>query len=300
MPTSSSSSRNSDSPMRQLSDLTTRFDFDESAIKKYSAENRLPTTNSSRMTMMSLSSSMPGRYRTAAAYLCFFAGMSLLLSLGVWQLLRGMEKNAIERARENAAGDYITLERAPPNWRDLQYRRVRLRGDWLAPVFLMDNRMHRGRRGYEALSAFRLAGDGAMLLINRGWLAHEAAPNTNTRAPATAPAPVGELYLPEKGFTLGPAYLAQPGWPKVIQYFDAAALIAALAEEGAHANGDALQPAVIALEAPHPASFTPIRAARPLGAMRHFGYAAQWWGLAATLAVFGVIWRRRMKTGRGE
>lgn len=294
----SSSTRNSDSAMRQLSDLTTRFDFDESVIKKYSAENRLPTTNSSRMTMMSLSSSMPGRYRSAAAYLCFFAGMSLLLSLGIWQLLRGMEKNAVERARANAAGDYITLERAPPNWRDLQYRRVQLRGDWLAPVFLLDNRMHRGQRGYEALAAFRLAGDRATLLINRGWIAHDAAPDATARAPDSAPA--GELYLPEKGFTLGPAYLAQPGWPKVIQYFDAAALVAALAEEGAHADGDSLQPAVVALDAPHPAAFTPIRAARTLGAMRHFGYAAQWWGLAATLAVFGVIWRRRMKTGGGE
>jgi len=283
-----SSRMNSDNAMRQLSDLTTRFDFDASVIRKYNAENKLPTTNNSRMMMMSFSS-MLARYRAVVAYVLFFIGLSLLLSLGGWQWRRGLEKSAAERTRANA--NYITLARAPPDWRGIEYRRVRLHGNWLAPVFLLDNRVHRGRRGYEVLSAFQLAGDRAALLVNRGWVGRaDATAAAGLRAPAHAHV-IGELRLPKKGFTLGPAYRAQPGWPKVIQYFDSAALSAALASEG----GGALHPAVVALDPAHPAAFTRIARPREFGAMRHFGYAVQWWGLAATLAVFGGIWRRRAR-----
>ncbi|MGR3913235.1 MAG: SURF1 family protein [Gammaproteobacteria bacterium] len=231
---------------------------------------------------------MPARrYRAVVAYGLFFICLSLLLSLGIWQGRRGLEKAADERAR--ASPHYITLERAPPDWRGIEHRRVRMRGDWLAPVFLLDNRVHRGRLGYEVLALFQLAGDRAMLLVNRGWVGRADAPGVAAvRAPAHV---MGELRLPEKGFTLGPAYRAQPGWPKVIQYFDAAALSAVLAREDG--VDSALQPAVLALDAAHPAAFARISRPREFGAARHFGYAVQWWGLAATLLVFGVIWRRR-------
>ncbi len=230
------------------------------------------------------------RSRSAAGYLLFFAGLSLLLSLGGWQWRRGVEKAAIETVLENSNDHYITINRAPPNWDAMAYRQVRLQGRWLDDRnFLLANRIHNGRPGHEVFTPFQLR-DGAMLLINRGWIATEAEPNP---APPNTEAR-GQLYPPQKGFTLGaPWHAPPPGqaqWPKVIQYFDAPALSAAL--------GSTLQPAALALDPGHPAAFTPIWQPYIITATRHFAYAAQWWGLAATLLVFGVIWRRRSVAGR--
>lgn len=239
--------------------------------------------------------------KPAVVYGVFFMSLLLLLSLGGWQWRRGAEKAAIETLLEETSPDgrrdqhttqYITLDRAPPNWSEMAYRQVRLEGRWLgARIFLLDNRIHRGRAGYEVFSPFQLAGDRATLLVNRGWVerAEASAIDALTAGLPGMAAPGGRLYLPKKGFTLGPAYIgsprAQPGQSKVIQYFDAPALSAAL--------GTALQPAVVALDPGHPGAFAPIWRAHVMTSTRHFGYAVQWWGLAATLMVFGVIWRRR-------
>lgn len=242
------------------------------------------------------------RNSSAAVYVVFFLSLSLLLSLGGWQWRRGLEKAAIEKLLEDSDNEYgrqyITLDRAPPNWSELAYRQVRLEGGWRAGRgFLLANRIHRGRPGYEVFSPFRLAGDGATLLVNRGWIDRAGASATNT---LTTDLPdhagiKGQLYLPKKGFTLGPAYNEQPddppAWPKVIQYFDGAALSAAL--------GTALQPAALALDADHPGAFARIWQAYTMTATRHYAYAAQWWGLAVTLVVFGMIWRRQSTSSAG-
>lgn len=242
-----------------------------------------------------------GRKRSAAAlaaYLLFFAALALLLSLGGWQWRRGADKAAIEAQLER--GDYITLDRAPADWHAVAWRRVRLQGAWAGADFLLANRIHRGRAGFEVFSAYRLAGDGATLLINRGWVAAAEAGGGDVAGVDVAgvdvdwPAKVdggevrGRLYLPQKGFTLGRAHdpaAARPGAPKVFQYFDAAALSAAF--------GGELQPAAVALDAGHADAFTRIWRAAASPAARHYGYAAQWWGLAVTLLVFGAIWRAR-------
>ncbi len=219
-------------------------------------------------------------------YVLFLAGLLLLLSLGGWQWRRGVEKAAVEAVLEDAVGgDYITFNHAPANWRRVAYRPVRLRGRWLGQKhFLLANRVHRGRAGHEVFTPFQLAGDGAVLLVNRGWVGAD-----DEISDGVGDEVGGQLYLPEKGFTLGAAYVPpstdQPPWPKVIQYFDAPALSAVLGVE--------LQPAVVALDANHPGGFVRIWRGLAMTSTRHFGYAVQWWGLAATLLVFGVIWRRR-------
>ena len=227
----------------------------------------------------------------AAVYVVFFLSLSLLVSLGGWQWHRGLEKAAIERLLEDSANHYITIDRAPQNWAHLAYRQVQLEGDWLAGRdFLLANRTHHGRPGYEVFSPFRLAEDGATLLVNRGWIDHaEAFPGTPRTGLSDQAGAAGQLYLPEKGFTLGPADDASPGrrpaWPRVIQHWDGSALSAAL--------GTALQPAAVALDPHHPGALVRIWRAYVMTAARHYAYAAQWWGLAVTLVVFGLIWRRQ-------
>ena len=230
-----------------------------------------------------------------AVYVVFFLSLSLLLALGGWQCHRGFEKAAIEKLLERSANQYITVDRAPPNWSALAYRRVRLAGNWIDDKhFLLANRVHRGQVGHEVFSAFRLADDDSVMLINRGWVGRDFwnensaidvfQKNLNTERQNPL-AIRGQLYVPQRGFTLGAAYRAQEGWPKVIQYLDVAEMETPL--------GIALQPAALALDSNHPAVFTSIWRAGAMSATRHFAYAAQWWGLALTLIVFGVIWRRQ-------
>jgi len=275
---------------------------------------------------------MRGNRRAAAVavYVMFFAALALLLALGNWQWRRGADKAAIEAELQRAGDDSITLQRAPPDWNSVAWRRLQLKGAWVAGAdFLLANRVHRGRAGFEVFSAFQLAGDGSRLLVNRGWVdaatvdsgvgiaatpagraaLHDAGDVGDAGdAPAVlatavdavdavdaAPAIRGRLYLPQKGFTLGPAHdpaAARPGGLEVFQYFDAAAMSAVF--------GGELQPAVVALDAAHPAAFERIWRAAATPAARHIGYAVQWWGLAVTLLVFGFIWRRRAVRGRRQ
>ncbi len=244
----------------------------------------------------SLKIRMLAQSKLVVVYVVFLLSLSLLLWLGGWQWQRGVEKAALETWLQSASPQqYTTLDRAPQNWSELAYQKVRLRGKWLKqPLLLMANRTHRGRAGYEVFSPFQLQQDRATLLINRGWVETAAvADATALIAGLLAEAAVGgQLYLPEKGFTLGAAYVAPtrrqtdapPSWVKTIQYFDAPALSALF--------GVALQPAVVVLDAHHPGAFTKIWRAHAMRSTQHFGYAVQWWGLALTLIVFGVIWRR--------
>lgn len=231
--------------------------------------------------------------KSAAVYLIFMLGLLLLLTLGGWQWQRGMEKSAIEAILESTTDHHITIDRTPPNWSELAWRQVRLQGRWQQDnTFLLANRIHQGQLGYEAYTPFQLAGDQTILLINRGWIEQTATAATQLPQTDQPTPPSGRLHIPQKGFTLGAAYREQPGWPKVAQYFDAPALSAALGRE--------LQPAVVALDRHHPAALTPIWQPRTTPAARHFAYAVQWWGLAITLTIFGLIWRRRARHNRHD
>ncbi len=266
-------------------------------------------------------------------YVAFMLALALLLWLGHWQWRRGMEKVAIESALEETderGGQYTTLDSVPPNWQALAYQRVQLRGAWrLDAVFLLANRVRFGQLGFEVFSPFQLAADNAVLLINRGWIPaprgtavqstssnlqsanrestakndlvtdmtadlQAALIDLKTTAPALAE-PRGRVYLPEPGFTLGEAYRHQAGWPKIIQYVDLAALAAPL--------GSVLQPAAMALTAEQAGAFAPLWhegwQKRAFRSSRHFGYAAQWWGLAVVWLVFGGIWQRMARRAAG-
>jgi len=246
-----------------------------------------------------------------AAYLMFFAALTLLLALGNWQWRRGADKAAVEA--QLARADSITLAHAPADWRAVEWRRARLRGSWVTGAdFLLANRVHRGRVGFEVFSAYRLAGDGAVLLINRGWIdAAKVATvddgvgdrvgdgvDATVESPATVGANTvihGRLYRPQKGFTIGPAHDpagARPGGLPVFQHFAPAAFSAVF--------GGEVQPAALALDAEHPAAFTVIWQPATVPAARHYGYAVQWWALAVTLLAFGIIWRARGRRRDGE
>ncbi|MCH2222905.1 MAG: SURF1 family protein, partial [Dechloromonas sp.] len=115
-----------------------------------------------------------------------------MVGLGFWQLERADEKAALAAtfAARNVAppAPLQTVWQAPAV--ELAYLPVRLQGEYLpGKVFLLDNRMHKGKPGYEVFSVLRLQGTEQVALVSRGWV---RAPLDRTQLPEI-PEMAGEL-----------------------------------------------------------------------------------------------------------
>ena len=220
----------------------------------------------------------------------YFAGLGVLILLGGWQLVRGFEKQAIDRQLATGGDSRVRLDRARENWQTLNHRQVELTGKWLREkVFLMENRVYNGTVGHELWVPFMLKEDDTVILVNLGWSTGvqtlpDVGTGTNNADNVTVK---GQLTVPETGFTLGPAFTDQSTWPRRIQYFDRLGLAQAL--------GLRLAPAVLVIDPGESQSL--IRTWKPyaINATRHIGYAVQWWGLAVVLIVFGIIWLKNSR-----
>ena len=219
----------------------------------------------------------------------FFACWFLLLALGAWQLARGLHKQDVERAWNARAAVAQPVARAPQIAAG-EYRYLALHGEWKPQKqFLLANRVHKNQLGYEVLTAFAPhASPREFILVNRGWIAkHELAraPQKLTDSLATSRARIQcILHAPQRGFTLG-EISADANWPRVIQFVDWQELSAAIKNKIANS--------LCVLDEDERAAFARVWRYNVMPALRHFGYAAQWWALALTLGVFGLIWRRK-------
>ncbi|MFN2308290.1 MAG: SURF1 family protein [Gammaproteobacteria bacterium] len=212
--------------------------------------------------------------------------LTLLLSLGFWQLDRAAQKRALLAAYAERPADaplQLTADFAPAaDWR---YRRAEVLGEYLAGrQFLLDNRVYQGRPGYQVLTPVRLAHADYAVLVNRGWVPQGA---TRSDLPAL-PVPPGErlrieglIDIPsDKVFVLGEGEDRDPGWPKVLQRIRL--------ELQADQLGVRLLPVVLLLAEDQPGGF--VRDWNPIviGPEKHLGYAVQWFALAAVLLILYV------------
>ncbi len=226
----------------------------------------------------------------------YFTALGILVWLGGWQLVRGLEKQAIDRQLAAGGDNRVRLDRSGEDWRALHHRQVELDGRWLPErVFLMENRVYNGLVGHEVWVPFVLEEDDTVMLVNLGWSTEvEALPGTGmstagdstdgSTGAADRVTVRGQLTIPEAGFTLGPAFTDSSAWPRRIQYFDRDALGQAL--------GLSISAAVLVIDSDESQALTRIWKPYTMSATRHIGYAVQWWGLAVTLIVFGIIWLR--------
>lgn len=228
--------------------------------------------------------------------LAALAATALFTGLGLWQVDRARQKGewvaAIERGDQVPA---VALPADPARFGALAWQRVRvtgrLRGD---RQFLLDNRIHDGRVGFDVLVPL-VRGNGDVILVDRGWVAATSAREPARPIGLRRPGEVevrGRLWRPGAGLAVGPALAAgNGGWPRITTRIDYEALGAAL--------GVPLLPAVIRADPSLDWSFQP-RALRPrFGPMRHVGYAVQWFALALTvLAVCAWFWFRRGRSDK--
>lgn len=209
----------------------------------------------------------------------------LLVGLGFWQLDRAEQKRVLlEEYEQRPQQAALRLDAAATLEPALRYRQAWARGRYdPAHQFLLDNRVHQGRAGYQVLTPLRLAHSDAAVLVNRGWV-----PQGRTRADLP-PLPVqsegvitveGMIdYPPEDPFSLGEGEARAPGWPKVLQQIDF--------ELQSRQLDARLLPVILLLDPAQPDGFVRQWAPIPerFGPARHVGYAVQWFALALALVI---------------
>lgn len=185
------------------------------------------------------------------------AGCAAGLALGEWQSGRAEEKRA-------AAG-------APS---------LALRGEFLPKnTVLLDNKMRRGRPGYEVVQPFRISGDG-VVLVNRGWIAagpsRQALPQIRT--------PAGEVRLTgvrrehfARAYEPSGAKTAGPVWLNVTP------------EQFTSVTGLALEPWVFEQHSALDDGLARDWPAAEPGAQKNEAYAFQWYSLAALSVVLLIV-----------
>jgi surfeit locus 1 family protein len=217
--------------------------------------------------------------------------LGIFLSLGRWQWQRGEAKQAVWAEFErNAPAEPIGARRIAEVAR---FTHLRLEGSFLPDrQFLLDNRSHDGKPGYEVLTPFRQL-SGEVILVNRGWVPfggyRDRLPDISMPAAARASQTIsGRLEeLPASGLASGRAPPdPRSAWPKLTSFPTHDELSAAL--------GERIDARILLLDREAPHGY--VRSWKPPGLdpSRHFSYAIQWWGFAVVLLVlyFGLNFRK--------
>ena len=214
--------------------------------------------------------------------LMVFSGFFLpvLISLGIWQLNRAAEKAELLAVWETRAQQQSWTQTLSGELR--QGQPVSVTGEFLAETWLLDNRTRDGMPGYEVLTLFQPV-EGSPVVINRGWL---RAPATRDRLPEFS-TPTGIVSLEGRLANYPePPVLAESEpetgpWPRRVQ-----ALPRALVAQAVQA------PAAMVIQlsgSEQPGAFRADRAPDVMGPQTHYGYAAQWFALAAALTILTVV-----------
>ena len=238
--------------------------------------------------------------------------LGVTVSLGRWQLSRAAEKEAQQAAVEaqNALppldmAAFLALD-APL---DHVQRTVQLRGLWLpSQSIYLDNRQMHDVAGFYVVTPLALEGRQQTVLVQRGWVQRNFLDRASLPAVATPPGLVtvtGRIAPPPgRLLDLGHGAAPQPGAP-------------------ASAPGSSVIRQNLDLEAFKAETKLPLRTdvtllevgpmseglqrdwpAPSLGIEKHYGYAFQWFGLAALVAIlyvwfqFIAPWRRARRAGR--
>lgn len=224
-----------------------------------------------------------GDWRTTVFILVL---LPLFVGLGFWQSQRALEKEAIERSWEERHREQPKpLDQVRGTADKLVYRRVLLEGEFLPGVaFLLDNRMHQGRYGFEVLSPMRLALSGRVVLVNRGWIVGDPARRSLPQIPPVSGIQrlVGTVYIPPgEQLTLGPEEVSED-WPRIIQALDVPAM--------ANQIDEMLYPYSIRLESGSPGALVADWPLINMSADKHRAYSAQWFSMAVVLLLIYLVY----------
>jgi len=214
--------------------------------------------------------------------------VSLLCSLGFWQLSRSEQKQQLLLQQQRALeADSIDLNKqAIEDVEAIRYRKVSVNGFYdVAHQFLLDNQIVDGKNGYFVLTPLFIDGSDDVVLVNRGWV--PLGKNRNDLPDVrfdTEPLQIsGRVNLfPAVGIKLKGAEIPTDTWPSVVQVVDPKVLSDKL--------GYSIKPYQIELDATADDGYKrEWKIYVPIPPEKHLAYAVQWFGLALTLSAL-FIW----------
>src|SRR5262245_37314739 len=215
---------------------------------------------------------------------------ALTVALGLWQTRRAGEKESLQATLDQRTAEPpLMLPPVPATWDAVAMRRISAQGEY-ADRFgtLLDNKVHRGRVGYQVVTPLRIAGSNLHVLVNRGWIAAGRTRDDVPRVPPLrGPQTVAGIAVtpPERVYELAPETPRNAVWQHLVleRYRAWSGLeLAPFVVEQTNDAGDGL-----VREWDRPDS----------GADRHRGYALQWFSLAALAIVLYVVLNAKRRAG---
>ena len=215
--------------------------------------------------------------------------------LGLWQWRKGDLRHA-QWDRFAQGSDHVVPLGSGSVAAIERFQRISLEGRFdVEHQFLLDNRTHEGRAGFEVLTPLRRP-SGATVLIDRGWVPFSGVrarlPDVAFKPSAAQAGSTGfrssddvELTgrvadLPSPGLASGRAPPVAGPWPKLTSFPSMGQLSAALGTE--------LEPRIVLLDPQAADGY--VRDWHPPGLqpLRHWSYAVQWWCFAVVLLMLWV------------
>lgn len=217
------------------------------------------------------------------------AGIVIALALGNWQLGRAAQKRELKARIESVAAqppiNVSGIELAP---QDIELRRVEARGVFdPRHMIFVDNRIHRGVPGFYVITPLRLSGSERHVLVNRGWIAGtpQRSKLPEVRTPEGEVTVQGMATIPgQRVLELSPEVIEGRIWQNLTigRYRKAVPI--------------SIQPFAIRQDSDLDDGLVREWDPPDFGIDRHYGYAFQWFALAATILVFYAITRYRRKS----
>lgn len=215
--------------------------------------------------------------------------VALFIRLGFWQMHRAEEKRGMISAYQQAAkSDPLDLNARDAGLTYAQAVRASGRFD-PSRTILLDNQISDHIVGYRVWSPLQLA-SGRLLLVDRGWVRMD--PDRRNLPVIETPVDAVSLRgvwqpLPRPGMRLAPDDCDRSIWPRVVQY--------PLFEELQCLLGADLVEGLLWLDPAEPHGYVREWAQVDFPPERHYGYALQWFSLAATLLVLFIVVNLRRK-----
>jgi surfeit locus 1 family protein len=226
------------------------------------------------------------KYAPPVAGLLFIV---LFASLALWQLERAAEKETLldlfkEDAPYTRVSNFAVLN---------EFDRIQVDGQFLPErQILIDNIVLNARQGYYVITPFKPGGNHPLLLVNRGWIQKTGPagdiPDLNVDPELrTLRGLVG--HLPRVAIRPGEAFEGPADWPRVAVYPNLDDVATQLEET--------VLPVVLLLAPDEEHGFTRRWQPGVSGPMTHYGYAFQWFAMAAAVAAI-LFWQLRKRRQR--
>lgn len=215
--------------------------------------------------------------------MAIFSGLFfvLFIKLGFWQLERATEKEELISAEEiRRSQPPVLFDQLPNDVRNLSGTPVRLKGAYLDDrIFLLDNRVLKGKVGFEVLIPYRVE-NGQLVLINRGFVPMARTRDISPEIPSLTASSIAEggLYIGAKNsFMPEEVPTDKIEWPRIVQTSDPLVLQQIVGED--------LYPYLFRLNEADSNALPRYWPTTMILPVKHRGYALQWFSMALAISV---------------